>query len=55
MILAMENYIWVYNNNIIEEYYTPNLNLGNYSLNRTLGTGGFSLGRGLRSLRDLLS
>ena len=48
-IAAMENYIWVYNNNIIEEYYTPNLNLGNYSLNRTLGTGGFSLGRGLRA------
>ena len=48
-IAAMENYLWVYNNNVIEEYYTANPNISSYVLNRTLNTGGIFLGKGLRA------
>jgi len=48
-IAAMEEYLWIYNNNVIEEYYAVNPNIANYVLNRTLSTGGVSLGKGLRA------
>ena len=48
-IAAMEEYLWIYNNNVIEEYYAANPNIANYVLNRTLSTGGIALGKGLRA------
>ena len=48
-IASWQNYIWVYNNTIIEEYYitfSPFTSI----LNRTISTGGQNLGKGLRAL-----